>query len=279
MGNPLEEAKAREAIVNSIRDLYTAKIILPLGNPNLKLVHTNQFLFLELENDIFDLENFDVIASALNSTYNRFGGYVKNRWYIEKVNIKNDGSSGQMELTVNPFPSSLLNYRDTRNEFMDKFNEAMEKKKNNSNTSTTTVASVKTKNTTVTGGEDKVIDDLVKKIIGKETDPLKKAKLIHEWLRVNLGYSRYSGTKYNTVILCYNHRKHLNCADTSRLTRAMMSSAGLTAEVVHGPNHFWTRMYINGKWYASDATSRYRKFNQVWKNLKFYERCGKVPSA
>ena len=53
MANGLEKAKAKEQIVNSIRDLYSAKITLPLGNPNLKLVHTNQFLFTELPTDVF----------------------------------------------------------------------------------------------------------------------------------------------------------------------------------------------------------------------------------
>lgn len=57
----LNNLDAKEKITESIRDLYTAKITLPLGNPNLKLVHTNQFLFTELPTGVFELDNFEEI--------------------------------------------------------------------------------------------------------------------------------------------------------------------------------------------------------------------------
>ena len=59
----------------------------------------------------------------------------------------------------------------------------------------------------------------------------------------------------------------------------MMSSAGLNAQVVHGPNHFWTVITINGKEYASDATSHQRSINQVWKGMSYYAKCGDNPSC
>jgi len=129
------------------------------------------------------------------------------------------------------------------------------------------------------GGEGETIDNLVKKIIGNETDDLKKAKLIHAWLKKNLNYSGYSCSKYSSPEDCLKHKKALNCADTSRLTRAMMSSAGLNAQVVHGPNHFWTIITIKGKEYASDATSNQRDFNEVWKNLKYSKKNGNNPEC
>ena len=58
-----------------------------------------------------------------------------------------------------------------------------------------------------------------------------------------------------------------------------MSSAGLDAEVVHGPDHFWTIVTIGGQEYASDATSRLRPFNQVMRNLKYTSKCGDNPSC
>ena len=79
MSDALSKAKAKEQMVDSVRDLYNVKITLPLGNPNLKLVHTNQMLFTELPEDVFELANFDVIAKALNSSYSRYSGYVLNR--------------------------------------------------------------------------------------------------------------------------------------------------------------------------------------------------------
>lgn len=272
-----DKAKAKNEIVESIRDLLSLKITLPLGNPDLKLVHTNQFCQTELPNE-FLLENFGVISKALNSAYNRNVGYTVNKWYIEGRTVTNDGNKFTMELELNPFASTLLQYKDNRASYINAYKDALKQLQQEEKTNTGTVASV-TGNTTLKGGEGKVIDDLVKKIIGKETNALNKAKLIHEWLIKNVSYYRYECTKYNTAEKCYNNRKHLNCADTARLTRAMMSSAGLDAYVVHGTNHFWCVVKINGKEYASDATSKQRKFNQVYKGLKYYAKNGKNPSC
>jgi hypothetical protein len=271
---------AKDPVIESIRDLLSLKITLPLGNPDLKLVHTNQFCQTELP-DEFVLDNFGVIAKALNSTYNRNVGYTVNKWYIEGRTVTNDGDKFTMELELNPFASTLNKYSENRNNYLKAYTDALEKqekaeekeKKNN-------VPSV-TGNTSFKGGEGTAIDNQVKKIIGKETDPLRKAKLIHEWLRKNLTYSSYECSHHSSAASCLKS-KHLNCADTSRLTRAMMSSAGLDAKVVHHyhptKGHFWTMITINGKKYFSDATSKSRKFNQVWK-YKTYVVRGKNPSC
>lgn len=108
----------------------------------------------------------------------------------------------------------------------------------------------------VAGGEGENIDELVSSICGSETDELTKCKLIHEWLRKNVVYKRYPCSHYNSAEECLKHKDGLNCADTARLTRAMMSSAGLKAYVVHAPNHFYCVIKINGKEYASDQTGR-----------------------
>lgn len=131
---------------------------------------------------------------------------------------------------------------------------------------------------TSSGGEGEDIDAKVKEIIGSETDDYQKMVLIHEWLRKNLTYTRYECSRKSTASECLKSL-HLNCTDTSRLTRAMMSSAGLNAQVVHGPNHFWTVITINGKEYASDATSHQRSINQVWKGMSYYAKCGDNPSC
>lgn len=106
-----------------------------------------------------------------------------------------------------------------------------------------------------------------------------KAKAIHQWIIQNVSYSYYPCSHHSTPEECLKHKNALNCADISRLTAALMRSAGLNPTVVHGPNHFWTVVIINGKEYASDATSKSRKFNQVYKGLNYYAKCGKNPSC
>lgn len=118
------------------------------------------------------------------------------------------------------------------------------------------------------GGEGKTIDELVAKIVGNETDDLKKCKLVHGWLQENVQYSSYECSNYHSAEECLNNKGHLNCADTARLTRAMMASAGLKCYVVHrtyNGGHFWTVIEIDGKKYASDQTGSGSEFNTVWK--------------
>ena len=275
-----EKQAAKNEIVDSVRDLLSLKVTLPLGNPDLKLVHTNQFCQTELP-DEFMLENFGVIAKALNSAYNRNVGYTTNKWYIEGRTITNDMTKFTMDLELNPFASTLLDYRENKDNYEKSYTDALEQQ-NNTTSNSGGVPSV-TSTGGCKGGEGKVIDDLAKKIVGNETSPLKKAKLIHNWLIKNVSYKYYACTRYNTAEKCYNNRGHLNCADTARLTRALMSSAGLDAQVVHyyHPNngHFWCVVKINGKEYASDATSHSRKFNQVYKNQKYNKKNGKNPDC
>ena len=83
------------------------------------------------------------------------------------------------------------------------------------------------------GGEGQEIDSLVQEIVGSETDELKKCKLVHGWLKSNVRYSGYECSHYHSAKECLKNKSHLNCADTARLTRAMMASAGLKCYVVH----------------------------------------------
>ena len=130
-----------------------------------------------------------------------------------------------------------------------------------------------------TSGISQSIKSLVKKIIKGKKTPLAKAKAIHEWLRQNLTYDGHSCSRYSTPEDCLAHKNDLNCADTSRLTCAMMTAAKLNATVVHGPNHFWTVITIDGVEYASDATSKYREWNTVWQGMSYYNKCGSAPSC
>ena len=257
-------AQSLEEITDSVRDLSNLKITLPLGNPSLKYVHTNQFLWTDLPKE-FRLANFKIISKALNGKDSRWSGYEVNRWYIENTTIKNDGTNFDIELDVNPFASSLRDYHDGKKELEKAYIDNLNKGKSNTKKNNNTVKSVNS--SPLKGGEGKVIDDLVKRIVGNTTDDLAKAKLVHQWLKDNVRYSSYECTNYWSAEACYNNRGHLNCADTARLTRAMMSSAGLDAWVVHrnsNNGHFWTLIKINGQIYASDQTGDGSDWNTIW---------------
>ena len=141
------------------------------------------------------------------------------------------------------------------------------------------------------GGEGETIDNLVAKICKGVTGDLAKCKAIHSWLQKNVNYSLYNCSHYDTPEKCLKNKRHLNCADTARLTRAMMSSAGLKAYVVgrsFDGGHFWTIIEIGGKKYASDQTGDGSAFNTVWKASgrttvsdggKYSSKNGKNPSC
>ena len=77
----------------------------------------------------------------------------------------------------------------------------------------------------------------------------------------------YPCSRYHSAEECLKHKHAINCADTARLTRAMMASAGLKCYVVHRSHangHFWTLIEIDGKIYASDQTGSGSDWNTIW---------------
>lgn len=263
----LEKTAAKKLITESARNYLTAKITLPLGNPELKKVHTNQFLFTALPKE-FELKNWAVIANALNSGDTRFADYVINRWYVDGVQINVDANGkAEMDIDLNAFASSTTDYSEGRQSYETAYKDALSQNTTSSTSSTKKTSNAIAKNSTLKGGQGKTIDNLVKKICNGITDDLKKAKAIHEWLKKEVRYSRYCCAKYKNVDDCYKNRKHLNCADTATLTCRMMLSAGLKAYIVHRTHsngHFWTVIEISGKKYASDQTGDGSNWNTIW---------------
>ena len=288
------KAEALKKIYEHNRDYLSLTLTIPLGNKALKYVHTNQWLFTNLPKE-FDLANWTVIAKALHSSTNRYEKYVKGKWYIEAVDISVDISGkAEMKLTLNAFASSYSNYVNSARDMTKAYTDAKNKK--NKNKSKSNAVKKSGTNTTLKGGEGSYIDNIVKKIVGNETDALKKAKLIHEHIRSKQHYSYYECTKYSTPEQCYKNINHLNCADMSRLTASMMRSAGIDCYVVHSTCHFYTVLKINGKLYCSDnasSASSGREFNKYWQGSScqsgstvsfkgtssYYANCGKVPSC
>ncbi len=263
----LVQSEALKKITEHNRDFLSLSITLPLGNLALKSVHTNQWLFTELPKE-FDLANWTILAKTLNSSSNRWSGYVKNRWYIEGCNIKVKGRTGTMELSLNAFPSSYSSYNESIKNMQKSYRDTANKNTSSSSSNKNKTKAISNgKNTTLKGGQGKTIDNLVKNIVGNQTDPLKKAKLIHGWLQKEVKYKRYCCAKYKTAEQCYKNRRALNCADTATLSCRMMLSAGLNAYIVHRTHnngHFWTVIVINGKYYVSDPTGSGSAWNTLW---------------
>ncbi|WP_414468481.1 pseudomurein-binding repeat-containing protein [Methanobacterium sp. ACI-7] len=117
---------------------------------------------------------------------------------------------------------------------------------------------------------DPRIKALAASITAGKTTAYGKAVAIFNWVRDNLSYSFYYNTKYGAVG-ALNARTG-NCVDTSHLVIALSRAAGLPAKYVHGTcqftsgswyGHVWARIWVDGKWYAADATSSRNTFGVV----------------
>lgn len=135
------------------------------------------------------------------------------------------------------------------------------------------------------GGEYASINEFVKKAIKGKKGARAKAEAVHNALKEIIRYAWYSCSHYpKDPEACLKNAGSLNCADTSCLTRACFSAAGLTARVVHGPGHFWTEVQLDGSWVASDLTgctgcpSR-RSLGQIYNNYSKDRVCGDFPSC
>ena len=155
--NNLMKKKALEQFVEHNRDYLKLDVTLPLGNIALKNVHTNQWLWTYLPRE-FDLANWTVIAKALNSATNRYEQYVRNRWYIDGVDISVDATGkAEMKLSLNAFASTHQEYHSGYRELQKAFTDATTKK-------TTSKTTGKSKsNALASNNKDLINTDWVKK--------------------------------------------------------------------------------------------------------------------
>ena len=98
-----------------------------------------------------------------------------------------------------------------------------------------------------------------------------RAVNIFNWVRDYLDYSYYYGTRYGasgTLKLLKG-----NCVDLSRLIVALSRTSGLNVRYKYGTcfffksrewiSHVWTNIYVNGRWYTTDASNNINEFGVV----------------
>ncbi len=109
-----------------------------------------------------------------------------------------------------------------------------------------------------------VIKELAAKIVGDETDPLKKAQRIEKWVHEKMHPD--NGIGYMTASQIARDLKG-DCRQHGMLTAALCRAAGIPARTAlglvyvndrtHGPLlgfHLWTEAWIKGQWLPLDAT-------------------------
>lgn len=277
----VEKATAKKLITDSARDYLTAKITLPLGNPALKQLHTNMFLFTALPEE-FRLKNWETIANALNSEDTRFADYQVNRWYVEgiTINVEAQGKA-EMSIDLNAFASSTTEFAEGRKSFEKAYADATTK-----NTSTNNSSTKKTTNAVKTADNSLIKDKYVKSYSiptavvnavkkackGKKTDK-DKAYAWYKWMDNNVGYDYYFEHLYNPDQVI--KRKKGNCVDNSRTFRLGCLAMGIKCNFVQGKSccsggecagHQWNKVYINGKGVTVDCGRSNASWGSHWGN-------------
>ncbi len=115
------------------------------------------------------------------------------------------------------------------------------------------------------------VSSLAKSLAIGSTSKCTTAIRLFNWVRDNLGYTFYYGTKYGAA----GTLKAMtgNCCDTANLIVALARVDGIPARYIHGYcqfiksgtwyDHVWAQLYVNGKWYNTDGISLNNSFGII----------------
>lgn len=95
---------------------------------------------------------------------------------------------------------------------------------------------------------------MVKKAIKGKKGARAKAEAIYAAMVAHLVYQNYGCSQYPGDPEAAWKDGAVNCADSTNIGCVAYRKAGLKARAIHGPNHFWCEVNINGQWIASDVT-------------------------
>ncbi len=121
------------------------------------------------------------------------------------------------------------------------------------------------------------IKSLVKSLTKGLTSSVDKARVLFRYVRDNIDYDYYYGTKHGAVGTL--KAKKANCVDQSNLLISMFRTAGLKARYVYGVctysdgtfDHYWTQVLLDGKWVCADPVGRGNELGQIndWNTKTF----------
>jgi len=101
------------------------------------------------------------------------------------------------------------------------------------------------------------ISTMVKQACKGKKGAREKAEAVYQAMVDHLVYSGYSCSQFphtNEGADQAWQKGAVNCADSAAIGRVAYTAAKLQARCVHGPNHFWCEVNIDGQWIASDVT-------------------------
>ena len=270
---------ARVAFSESMRKWFTFTLKVPGEYKNL---HTNSFCMFMMS-EKFVLENMPTIGKKLNGKFTRYVGYEKNRYYIEKVVVNCNPSTGlSTELTLNPFASDYSTFAKTQLQAEEALNSAL----GGSGVGNANGADCPN-NTSRTG-------DISVGYRGSATAQTPTAKALKVVGNSSANYAQlaaahntpqsllYAVWKKHTYIRYENNRPgdcprdmyakghfDCNCAGYAWLMKCLFDCKGWKNYILHGSpagtGHYWNCVQYNGQWIMGDICYWKYSHNQLSK--------------
>ena len=106
--NPEDNKKLAElTMMEQLRETFQLKLTIPRI---LEELHTNQFFFIEVNEEFYETNYPEIINSVAYTKLARFAGFEKGRFFVEKVEEKGGMDGWSTTITLNPIPPSLAIY-------------------------------------------------------------------------------------------------------------------------------------------------------------------------
>ena len=106
--DPEKNKKLAEiTMAEQLRETYQLTIKIP---NILTGLHTNQFFFIELNDQFYEKNYPEIIKAIANKKFAQYAGFEKGRFFIDKVTEKGGMDGWGMEIKLNPIPPSLATY-------------------------------------------------------------------------------------------------------------------------------------------------------------------------
>ena len=271
-------------MAESMKSLFEFNITLP---GIYRGMHTNQFLWMDVEDDFYEDFYSDIMETIGPHKLNRYSGFEEGRFYIQKKTWKYTLTDGvKTELELNPFPSAYSEYIKYQLEAERALDQAVidATPKNNS---TSTGSSVN-----VSGNDCNPSDTTESNTwAGHRCNPPKctqTSKTVHgnssrkyasdtkshntssqalvEYVHGECQYQYYGdnplGEKRCPESMWTGSRPiRGNCADFARMLKCILDVNGYNSIICHIPGHFYNAIWENNGWTVCDLCGSSRAYN------------------
>ena len=259
-----------------LRETYSLVVTVPQFMED---IHTNQFFFMQVTDDFYDKNYPHIMEIIANKKFGRYAGFMKGRFFIDKVVQKGGVDGFSTELTLNPIAPSHGTYVKMQQDAEKALIQAL-----TDNTKYTGTGGFGSGGAVNISGEDCIASDglnshhwaghrckppkctTVSKVLrGNSSRQYAKDTAAHNrtseelvtYVKSQVMYQYYGDNPYGEKRCPENmwtgsRPIRGNCADFARLLKVILDVNGYKSIICHIPGHFYNAIWENGKWTVCD---------------------------